>query len=142
MGNESSAGRDGWLLAHGRRIYHVYKQNFPMEFWYGLTPEANREDSPRLIDVRTLPEKYHLAPLEVRLTGVPRRSWPRKMREQLNAHAMAFAAALADGYDLEAHIEREHRKTEEAASKRRAPVANRAGEGAICFPGADFDVPF
>ena len=113
MANETAAGRDGWIWAMGRRFYHVYKQDFPMEFWYGLTPDANREDSPGLIDVRTLPEKYLRHPVTVKWTEVPKRSFAKAAREQLRAHALAFATALFDGYDLEAHVAREEQRSRE-----------------------------
>lgn len=102
--NESEAGRDGYLLCKGRRIYQVYKQDFPMEFWYGLTADANREDSENCIDIRTLPERYKIRPVEIHLAGMSRRSWAKAVRQQLLAHALAFSAAIADGYSLEAHV--------------------------------------
>jgi hypothetical protein len=113
MANETAAGRDGWIWAMGRRFYHVYKQDFPMEFWYGLTPDANREDSPGLIDVRTLPEKYHHRPLTVEWLKIPKRSLAKAAREQLASHALAFANSIHDGYDLEAHATREEQRSRE-----------------------------
>lgn len=123
MANESATGRDGWIFAWGRRFYHVYKQDFPMEFWYGLTPDACREDSPGLIDVRTLPEKYLRHPVEVKWADVPKRSLTKVMREQLRAHALAFASALFDGYDLEAHVAREDQRSREEWEAYRARQA-------------------
>lgn len=121
MANETEKGRDGWIMAMGRKLYHVYKQDFPMEFWYGLTPDANREDSPGLIDVRTLPEKYLHKPVTVRWTEIPKRSFAKAAREQLKAHALAFASAIADGYDLTKHVAREEQRSREAleASRQR-----------------------
>lgn len=111
MANETAAGRDGWILAMGRRFYHVYKQDFPMEFWYGLTPDANREDSPGLIDVRTLPAKYHTKPVSVQWTKIAKRSFSKAALDQLKAHTLAFANAVVDGYDLEAHVAREEQRS-------------------------------
>jgi hypothetical protein len=113
MANETEKGRDGWIMAMGRRLYHVYKQDFPMEFWYGLTPDANREDSLGLIDVRTLPQKYVHKPVTVQWTKVPKRSFAKAVREQLKAHALAFASAIADGYDLAEHAAREEQRSRE-----------------------------
>ena len=80
--NESPEGRDGWIFAMGRKFYHVYKQDFPMEFWYGLTPDANREDSTGLqIDVRTLPDEYRRRPVEFNWSTVPKRSMGKTMRQ-------------------------------------------------------------
>ena len=107
--NESAKGRDGYILAMGRRIYHIYKQNFPMEFWYGLNPADNREESPG-IDVRTLPEKYRVQPVEFAWSSMPPRSMAKKMRNQLRNHALAFANALHDGYSLEDHVQREQER--------------------------------
>lgn len=121
--NESAEGRDGYILALGRKLYHVYKQSFPMEFWYGLTPEANRECSGPQIDVRSLPEKYHHGALTVDWSHIPKRSMAKAMREQLNRHAITFASALHDGYSLEDHVARE-----EAAE--RAEFEARAAERA------------
>lgn len=134
MANETAAGRDGWIWAMGRRFYHVYKQDFPMEFWYGLKPDANREDSPGLIDIRTLPEKYHYKPLTVEWTKIAKRSFARAMREQLKAHALTFAHAIHDGYDLEAHAAREEQRSREKWE------AYRARQDAT--PLDDDDVPF
>lgn len=131
--NESPAGRDGWIMAYGHRIYHVYKQDFPMEFIYGLTPDANRETSPGLIDIRTLPEKYRRSPVEVSWLEVKKRSFAKRLREQLNAHAMAFAAAIIDGYDLQAHAQREEEAAVRDARDRRA--AREAREVAATFQG-------
>lgn len=131
--NESPAGRDGYILAMGRRIYHVYKQSFPMEFIYGLTPEANRETSPGLIDVRTLPEQYRSHPVEVPWLEVKPRSRNKRHREQMNAHAMAFANAIHDGYDFEAHVQREEEAAERDERDRRA--AREARDVAAQFQG-------
>lgn len=125
MANESTAGRDGYILAAGHRIYHVYKQNFPMEFIYGLKPEDNRETCADLIDVRTLPEKYRREPIEVRWTDVPKRSMAKRGRDQLTAHALTFAHAITDGYDLAAHIVREHEKEEREWEEYRAKQAEQ-----------------
>lgn len=108
--NESCAGRDGWILAGGRRFYHVYKQNFPMEFWYGLTPDANREGCDGIVDVRTLPAIYRKRPVEVRWTEVPRQSFVKVHRQQLIAHMIAFGLAVTDGYNFGAHVVREREK--------------------------------
>jgi hypothetical protein len=144
MANESAAGRDGWIFAQGRKFYHVYKQSFPMEFWYGLKPDANREDSPGLIDVRTLPEKYLRHPVKVEWTKVPRRSFAKTAREQLRAHALAFASALIDGCDLEAHVAREdQRSREEWAAYKQRQLAETE-ECSSCSPpfGCDGCYPF
>ena len=131
--NESPTGRDGYILAKGQRIYHVYKQNFPMQFIYGLTPDDNRETAPNLIDVRTLPEEYRRLPVEVDWLKVPQRSMGKRLREQLSAHAIAFACALYDGYDLMAHIAREREVSEQEEAdfraKQDALIAQREAAG-------------
>ncbi|MGF7151277.1 hypothetical protein FHS96_004940 [Sphingomonas zeicaulis] len=149
MANESAAGRDGFILAAGRKIYHVYKQSFPMEFWYGLTPDANREFHDRLIDVRSLPERYRRDshPLEVHWTAIPKRSLAKAGREQLVAHAMTFAAAIVDGYDLDAHIDRERAAAEQEAAQRRQEKARQEAAwlaaGLCCCCGqVECDIPF
>lgn len=128
--NESKEGRDGYIVARGRRIYHVYKQSFPMEFIYGLTPDANRETSPGLIDVRTLPEKYRTAPVEIDCRNVTMRGMPKLMRNQIVAHILAFANAIHDGYDLEAHAAREEAAAEEEWKKYREEQAAKQEQAA------------
>lgn len=131
MANESPAGRDGWILAHGRKFYHVYKQTFPMEFIYGLTPDDNREWSRNCIDVRTLPPEFLTKPVDINLTNVPRRSWAKAMREQLKAHSLALANAVYHGYDFGAHIAREEDKAEREWE---AAKARQAENAAKCVP--------
>jgi hypothetical protein len=132
--NETTEGRDGYILAMGRKIYHVYKQDFPMEFWYGLTPDANREDSPGLIDVRSLPEKYQHKPVTVDWLRISRRSIQKAMRDQIKAHSLAFACALADGYSLEDHVVREEASelAESEARKRDREERVKAGGCVTC----------
>lgn len=138
--NESAEGRDGYILAMGRRLYHVYKQDFPMEFWYGLTPDANREcsDGPQ-IDVRTLPEKYRQKPVEIDWSKIQRRSIAKAMRQQLKNHALAFANAMFDNYSLEEHAQREHDRAlaewAEHCARRDAIKAERAAINACVSCG-------
>lgn len=131
MANESAAGRDGWIFAQGRKFYHVYKQNFPMEFIYGLTPDDNREWSRNCIDIRTLPKEFLTKPVDIKLTNLPRRSWAKAMRDQLKAHSLAFANAVYHGYDFEAHIAREEEKAEQ---EYQAMLAKQAEIRAQCIP--------
>lgn len=126
--NESPAGRDGYIFARGRKLYHLYKQTFPMEFWYGLTPNDNREDAVNVIDVRTLPAKYLTKPVTVEWTKIPRRSMAKALREQAASHALAFANALFDGYSLEDHARREREKFEAEWAAERAKVEAEAAE--------------
>jgi hypothetical protein len=140
--NETAAGRDGFILAMGRRIYHVYKQDFPMEFIYGLTPDANREYSPGLVDVRTLPEKYHATGIHVAWLQVQKRSAGKRIREQLEAHAMTFAYAIADGYDLEGHARREEEAALRISREYREFIEGSAKARAAAGEIEDDDIPF
>ena len=113
----------GYILCFGRKLYHIYKHPFPMEFWYSIDPDDVGEGSLAGIDVRTMPEKYRGdRAIEVRWTDVPKRSFNKRHREQLAAHAMVFAAALVDGYSLEDHIARERQRYEAESLARRATV--------------------
>lgn len=78
-----------------------------MSYWYSLHPYGC-EVSDDLIDVRALPEKYQVAPAEVRLGGNPS-TWTDAMAgaiisQERGNHAQIFAAAVSDGYDFQAHI--------------------------------------
>ncbi len=147
MANESAAGRDGYIVARGQRFYHVYKQDFPMEFWYGLTPDANREDSPGLLDVRTLPEQYRTAPVEIDPHGLTTRNIGKRMRNQRVAHIFAFANAVHDGFDFKAHVEREEEKAErewaqQQAERKARETENSKNGGCPCCGQAECDIPF
>lgn len=80
-----------------RVLWHVYKYNWPMEYWYCIGTASDsrgeRSDMTTQLDIRTLPKKYIG---RYKLGGVNHR----------NTHIKVLERALADGFDLAAHIER------------------------------------
>jgi hypothetical protein len=137
--------REGHILGFGRKFYCVFKQDFPMEFWYGLVPGANREDAPieQMIDVRTLPAQFvqPAYPLEVDTSDLPppfSRSvnikWTRRLNRQRLHHCFALGTAVRDGFDFEAHAfeqERIARIEAQAYRQRQAEHTTRLAAGEI-----------
>ncbi len=121
-----------------------------MEYWYGLTPEANRETSEGLIDIRTLPD-YEAT--KARIEGFratdkkPERRHASTIERQFREiHALTFAAAVHAGYDFEAHIKRENERYEREAQEHRDQVAAHIAAGTwftyIDEDGNEQELPF
>ncbi|KKC24876.1 hypothetical protein [Sphingomonas sp. SRS2] len=141
--NESKKGRDGWLMCGGRRIYHIYKQAFPMTYWYALDAAANREDSDPAshLDVRTLPAKYR-DPIDERLAGMDCGKGPLNAAcTDIYRHQEQFRLAIEDGYDLAAHATDQHRLLAEEWERDRLARTERAAAAALAGDDDD-DVPF
>ncbi len=136
--------RPRFLLAAGRRFWFMFKYDWPMEYWYVFTDEADSKgeetDPLNCVDVRTLPAKY-IDGLNLSWLPIGKRKGGRipmptcgMIANQMYAHQVALSRAVTDGFDFEAHAQAEQQRLVDEDRARLARLATQ--------PPYDDDVPF